>query len=47
MSLLENLDGMIPRPPILDRYKAESGLAQRIDIATMMDYFDVDEGRKS
>jgi hypothetical protein len=33
--------------PFLDKYKAESGLAQRNDIATMMDYFDVDEGRKA
>jgi hypothetical protein len=31
---------------ILQKYKAESGLAERHDLATMMDYFDVDEGRK-
>lgn len=30
----------------LEKYKAESGLAHRTDIVTMMDYFDVDEGRK-
>jgi hypothetical protein len=35
-----------PATPILDKYKAESGFAQRNDIATMMDYFEVDEGRK-
>jgi hypothetical protein len=32
---------------ILDKFKAESGLANRDDIATMMDYFEVDEGRKA
>ena len=30
----------------LEKFKAESGLADRNDIATMMDYFEVDEGRK-
>jgi hypothetical protein len=33
--------------PLLQKYKAESGLAERNDLATMMDYFDVDEGRKA
>ena len=36
-------DAIAPR---LEKLKAESGLAQRGDIVTMMDYFDVDEGRK-
>jgi hypothetical protein len=35
-----------PATAALERFKAESGLANRNDIATMMDYFDVDEGRK-
>ena len=30
----------------LAHLKAESGLAHRDDLVTMMDYFDVDEGRK-
>ena len=30
----------------LEKVKAASGLADRIDIQTMFDYFDVDEGRK-
>ena len=30
----------------LERYKAGSGLAQRKDITTFFDYYDVDEGRK-
>ena len=30
----------------LEVVKAQSGLAHRTDIVTMMDYFDVDEGRK-
>ena len=30
----------------LEEYKAGSGLANRTDLVTMMDYFDVDEGRK-
>jgi Domain of unknown function (DUF5069) len=33
--------------PVLQKYKTASGLAERNDIATMMDYFDVDEGRKT
>lgn len=32
--------------PFLARFKAASGLAERDDIQTMMDFFDVDEGRK-
>lgn len=32
--------------PRLEKYKAESGLAERGDLVTMVDYFDVDEGRK-
>jgi Domain of unknown function (DUF5069) len=32
--------------PILNRRKAESGLANRDDIVTMVEYFEVDEGRK-
>lgn len=36
-----------PASPILEKYKAESGLADRRDVATMMDYFEVDEGRKT
>jgi Domain of unknown function (DUF5069) len=31
---------------VLEKFKAESGLAKRSDITTMMDYFEVDEGRK-
>jgi gluconokinase len=30
----------------LERYKASSGLAQRTDILTFFDYYEVDEGRK-
>jgi gluconokinase len=30
----------------LEQIKAENGLADRKDIVTMMDFFDVDEGRK-
>lgn len=29
----------------LKQLKAQSGLAERDDIVTMMDYFEVDEGR--
>ena len=36
-----------PASPVLEKYKAGSGLANRNDIATMMDYFEVDEGRKA
>lgn len=32
--------------PILEKLKAESGLADRADIVTMADYFEVDEGRR-
>jgi gluconokinase len=32
--------------PRLEKYKAESGLGHRSDLVTMVDYFDVDEGRK-
>jgi gluconokinase len=32
--------------PILEKLKAESGLAGRNDIVTLFDYTDVDEGRK-
>jgi len=32
--------------PRLRRYKEQSGLGHRDDIVTMVDYFDVDEGRK-
>lgn len=31
----------------LERYKASSGLANRTDITTFFDYYEVDEGRKS
>lgn len=31
----------------LEKLKAESGLADRTDIETMFDYFEVDEGRKA
>jgi Domain of unknown function (DUF5069) len=31
---------------VLEKFKAESGLSERSDITTMMDYFEVDEGRK-
>jgi hypothetical protein len=30
----------------LERYKARSGLAQRHDLMTLFDYYEVDEGRK-
>jgi gluconokinase len=33
--------------PILEKYKAASGLTQRADIVTFFDYFDIDEGRAS
>lgn len=33
--------------PVLEKLKAESGLAHRDDIVTMVDYFEVDEGRKA
>jgi len=33
--------------PVLDKLKAESGLAGRNDIVTLFDYTDVDECRKS
>lgn len=36
-----------PATPVLEKYKNESGLAGRADISTMMDYFEVDEGRKA
>lgn len=36
-------DGATPR---LDKVKVESGLTHREDLVTMMDYFEVDEGRK-
>ena len=32
--------------PRLQRYKEQSGLGHRDDIVTMVDYFDVDEGRR-
>ena len=32
--------------PLLQKRKAESGLANRSDIITMIGYFEVDEGRK-
>ena len=32
--------------PVLRRLKAESGLAKRDDIVTMLEYMEVDEGRK-
>lgn len=35
-----------PASAILEKYKAESGLVDRKDISTMMDYFEVDEGRR-
>lgn len=31
--------------PILERHKAESGMADRTDLVTFFDYFDADEGR--
>ena len=36
-----------PASSILEKYKAGSGFADRTDIATMMDYFEVDEERKT
>jgi len=36
-----------PASPVLEKYKAEGGLAGRQDITTMMDYFEVDEGRRA
>jgi hypothetical protein len=30
----------------LEKYKAQSGLAERADIVTMFEFFEVDEGRK-
>lgn len=36
-----------PGTSVLEKYKAGSGLAGRQDIVTMMDYFEVDEGRKA
>jgi gluconokinase len=35
-----------PVTPYLQRLKKQSGLAERADIETMVQYFDVDEGRK-
>lgn len=32
--------------PVLERFKARSGLADRADIVTMVEYMEVDEGRK-
>ena len=32
--------------PRLEKYKAESGLADRTDLQTIAEYFEVDEGRK-
>lgn len=32
--------------PYLDRFKRQSGLDHRTDIVTMVEYFEVDEGRK-
>lgn len=32
--------------PIFDKYKAEAGLADRTDIQTSFDFYDVDEGRE-
>ena len=36
-----------PASPVLEKYKAEGGLGDRQDIVTMMDYFEVDEGRRT
>jgi len=36
-----------PASPVLEKYKVGSGLAERADIETMMEYFEIDEGRKA
>ena len=33
--------------PVLQKHKAESGLAHRDDLVTMLEFFEVDEGRKA
>ena len=33
--------------PVLEKFKAESGLSHRADIQTIFEYMEVDEGRKS
>lgn len=35
-----------PSTPVLEKYKAEAGLAARADIRTFLDFWAVDEGRK-